>query len=489
MTRLFSSVRLALTLTMVLLCAVAVSVSGVSTGSGAATTGTPLPPAWELCVLQGLNAPLTADNVADLDRWQAAEGGSTNNTAAYNPFNTMRTTDVNGNPLPIDNETNGFPAYANWLAGCAGTVATLLQPNMWVITQALRAGNVSPPPAFLAIVDQSAWCAPSADGTPCYADAIAGYTSTLSSLPRSAALDVYGNVKSDLTAYLQDLGAVTADQAAVQQRTLDLATTAAGVASAERGYSRVEQSLGKFGVAEYVNSGLFEDSSFAGGVPGTPTFGHPNAQGVVAEQYQHVAESILLARQTEAQAALKVAQTQHQDAARALALAAATLTSDETTEHQALGQLVSNLSTMQSAGACTTVSLAASGGAGAPTGTTTTTNPAGTSDTTSTTSTTTSTTSTTSTTTTVAGPTPTVAVVPGSSGSTTTTSTTTTTTTVPPTTSTTTTTAPPTSAPTTTTTTTTTPDTGTGSTTPAAAPAGVTALQGCVTAFTPPAAA
>ena len=417
--------------------------------------------------------------MADLDKWQVEEGGSTNNTAAYNPFNTMRTTDISGNPLPIDNESNGFPAYANWLAGCAGTVATLLQPNMWVVTQALRAGNVSPPPAFLAIVDQSAWCAPSADGTPCYADAIAGYTSTLSSLPRSSALDVYGNVKSDLSSYLQDLGSVTTDQGVVQQRTLDLASTASEVTRTQHAYQRIEHTLGKFAVAEYVSSGLFEESSFAGGQPGTPSFGHPNAQGVIAEQYQHVAESNLLDWQAGAAAALKGAEARHQDAARSLALAAATLTSDETAEHQALDQLVSNLSTMQSAGACTTVSLAAtpSGATTPTTGTTTTTSPAVSPNTTSTTSTTTSTTSTT--TTTEAGPTPTVAVAPGSSGSTTTTTTSTTT---PPsttsTTSTTTTTAPATSG-TATTTTTTVPGAASGtSSTPTATPAGVERVAG-----------
>src|SRR5580704_13100384 len=61
---------------------------------------TPLPPGRELCILQALTAPATAANVADLDEWQAAEGGSTNNTAAFNPYNTYRMTDVTGAPLP-----------------------------------------------------------------------------------------------------------------------------------------------------------------------------------------------------------------------------------------------------------------------------------------------------------------------------------------------------------------------------------------------------
>ena len=65
-------------------------------GAALRSSDTPLPPGWELCVLQGLNAPVTAANVTDLDQWQAAEGGSTNNTAAYNPFNTRRMTDARG---------------------------------------------------------------------------------------------------------------------------------------------------------------------------------------------------------------------------------------------------------------------------------------------------------------------------------------------------------------------------------------------------------
>ena len=71
----------------------------------------------ELCILQGLQAPVTAVNVADLDQWQAAEGGSTNNSAADNPFNTMRTTDNTGAALPASISSNGFPAFSTWLAG------------------------------------------------------------------------------------------------------------------------------------------------------------------------------------------------------------------------------------------------------------------------------------------------------------------------------------------------------------------------------------
>ena len=106
-------------------------------------------------MLQGVSAPVTQANVDDLDAWQAAEGGSTNNSAAYNPFNTRRTTDVTNATIPSVASGNGFPAFGSWLDGCAATVATLLQMNMWSITAALQAGNVAPPGAFLAMVDQS----------------------------------------------------------------------------------------------------------------------------------------------------------------------------------------------------------------------------------------------------------------------------------------------------------------------------------------------
>ena len=69
---------LALTLRLVLAAAAAVlGVGAFSAGSGASVKessvgGTPLPAGWELCILQGINAPATQANVADLDEWQLA---------------------------------------------------------------------------------------------------------------------------------------------------------------------------------------------------------------------------------------------------------------------------------------------------------------------------------------------------------------------------------------------------------------------------------
>src|SRR5579863_4346198 len=92
--------------------------------------GTPLPAGWELCILQGIGAPGTAANIAALDEWQSAEGGSTANAAAFNPCNTRRMTDASGTALPVSGAPGGFAAFTTWQAGCAATVATLLQPTM-----------------------------------------------------------------------------------------------------------------------------------------------------------------------------------------------------------------------------------------------------------------------------------------------------------------------------------------------------------------------
>ena len=154
MTFILRPLRVVLTVATVALCASAFTLLGVPGSAPAGANFTALPTGWELCVLQGTGAPATAANVADLDGWQLEEGGSTNNTAAFNPFNTGRTTDVTGASVPTV-ASPGFPAFANWLAGCAATVATLLQPNMATITAGLRAGNIAPPAAFLALVDQS----------------------------------------------------------------------------------------------------------------------------------------------------------------------------------------------------------------------------------------------------------------------------------------------------------------------------------------------
>ncbi len=446
---------------------------------------TPLPPGWELCILQGVAAPATPANIADLDEWQAAEGGSTNNTAAFNPFNSLRTTDVTGAQIPGVDTSNNFPAFSSWAAGCSATAATLLQPNMWVITAALRAGNVTPASAFLAVVDQSSWCAVSPAGVPCYVNEVLSGTESLpASLPVSSALNVYGNVTSDLHAYQRSIAAVSADQNEVGIRDLALAAAGSNVASARSQLGAASRSLQKFAVSEYVSSGLYSGAPLVsnGGTQPLPLSTPLDSDGVVVQQYLGVAANNLLTQKGAADDVLKGAEQRRDAASRALARTAVTLTSDETEENQDLTQLIKDVGTLEHAGACATVTItpppsSGTDAAGVTSTTTTTTAPPSTSTTVSTTTTTTATTVPPTTTTTTTFPSGAVAATP---------TTTTTTSTLAPTTTTTTTTQP--AEPPTTTTTTTvplaaTPATGTAPPTEAT---GVAALQGCIATFAPP---
>jgi hypothetical protein len=449
-------------------------------GAALRSSDTPLPPGWELCVLQGVNAPVTAANVTDLDQWQAAEGGSTNNTAAYNPFNTRRMTDPLGAPIPGVVSSNGFPAFASWAAGCEATVATLFQPNMWSITSALRAGTIAPAGAFLAVVDQSAWCAPSADGVPCYANAVLGVAGTLPDfVAHSAALDVYGNVKSDLLAYQLAVAAIIADQGVMAARSEQLAAEQSQVSAARAQADTAARALRRFAIDEYVSSGLYSSASLANLGVGVNPHSAQDADGVIAQQYLGITANDLLAADKVASAAVHASLARRDDAARAVTQATFRLASDTAAEHRTLTRMVADVATMQIAGACTTVAIAA------PTPTGAAPNAAGTTGSTTTVPTTTTTTTTTTvptTTTTTTVPPTTTTTVLGTTGTTIpliVVPTTTTTTTVPPTTTSTTT-------PPTTTTTTTVPGTQSTASPQNANPAGVAALQGCVASLAPP---
>ncbi len=490
MTRIFRSVGFVLALAVAGLGAGAGAFASPAGGNVAVSSSgfTPLPPGWELCILEGLTAPATAANVADLDQWQAAEGGSTNNTAAFNPFNTQRTTDNSGAPIPGITSANGFPAFPSWSAGCAATVATLFQPNMWVITAALRAGNVTPAPAFLAVVDQSSWCAPSPGGVPCYVNAMEVTPGSLVlDVPASSALDVYSNVNTDLKSYQQSLTTVAADENVEAIRNLSLAATESEVAAAQDHFAASSRALRSFAISEYVNSGLYSGAPLVSNGSTQPlTAKTPqSSDGVVAQQYLGVATTNLVSANNAAVGAVKDSKQHRSAAAKALARAALALTTDEVAENRDLTQLIKDVGTLEHAGACATVTIT----------------PPPSSTVTATPGVTTSTTTTTTTTTTVP-PTTTTTLPP-------TTTTTTTTTTIPPTTTTTVPTSIPLIVPTPTTTTTTTtippsttttmlPPTTTTTTLPAAAQpatatappaeaAGVSALQGCIATFAPPA--
>ncbi len=462
-------------------CTAALSVeSAPSPGPAGAVSvvGTPLPPGWELCILQGVSAPATAANIADLDEWQAVEGGSTNNTAAFNPYNTRRTTDRSGAPLPLTLSSNGFPAFDNWLAGCAATVATLLQQNMWAIDVTLDAGGVMPATSFLATVDQTQWCAPS-NGQPCYIDEITGGSSAVRAVPAvltaSSALQVYGNVNADLRAYQLSLVALSSDQSAQATRSQALVAADAAVTTAREAYEVLQRRLGTFGVAEYVTGKMFEGSDFLGGTNASTQ----DAQSAAANQYADVTANGLVTRAHAAAETVGHAEATRTDIAHRLAQASAAVLADTAAENRALVMLMADVDMLQTAGACTAVPAVATPAADSSTGAVGGNNPTDASTTTSTTPPSTGSRG------------PSVLGSPGDG---------TTTTTVPPadgapTTSTTTSTSP-----TTTTTgvqpapppggdsstTTTSPSPGATSTpTESANPGGITSLQGCVAGFAP----
>jgi hypothetical protein len=451
------------------------SASGPSAASPSGGGGvTPLPAGWELCIMQGLAAPATQANVADLDQWQEAEGGSTNNTAAYNPFNTARTTDVNNNPLPAIVSANGFPAFNNWISGCAATVATILQPNMTSIAAGLRAGNVSPPSAFLAVVDQSQWCAPSADGTPCYQSQILGTNGSLATqvLNASSALDVFGNVRSDLRAYQTAVAAVASAQQTVAMTNQQLSAAQSSLSTARSRASAAEAALRRFAVNEYVNSGLYQTSTVVSGTDNAP-FGTPSQDGVTAHEYATDIASDLLSHSQAAKAAEKEALAQRDAVEKTLQQAVGTLTSDNSSENRSLVRLVADVTTLQNAGACTTAQITAPPATSTPGGSPSTSTP-GSSTPTPTTTTTTTTVPPTTTTTTEAPTTTSTTFLNLTNGSGTTTTTTTTT-------------APSSTTTSSSTTTTTVPSDAASSSAPPPNPnpAGLQVLQGCVTALAP----
>ncbi len=98
--------------------------------------GTALPAGWAEDVLDGIGAPHTRENIAFLQAWQRREGGSTNNTASYNPLcTTLRATgSVSMNKV-------GVQAYPDWATGCKATVDTLLKPAYKPLVTFLRAGG------------------------------------------------------------------------------------------------------------------------------------------------------------------------------------------------------------------------------------------------------------------------------------------------------------------------------------------------------------
>jgi hypothetical protein len=298
-------------------------------------------------------------------------------------------------------------------------------------------------------------------------------------LSASSALDVFGNVRTDLHSYQDSVTSDALAQLAVATTTQQLTAAQSILTSARTRAAGAQTALRTFAVNEYMSSGLYVASPLVSGT-NNGAFGTQSQNGVVAHQYATVVASDLLAQTQAATTAVKVALGQRNGVQKTLQKNETTLTSDNANESHALVRLVADVETLQKAGACTTAVIATptpgapggtapsstSGSSAAPSTTTTTVAP-----------TTTTTSSTTTTTTTTPGG---ISLVKPLG--------TTTTTTVPPTTTTT-------VAPTTTTTTVPAGSgggsgSGAGSApVPTANPGGLQVLQGCVTALAPSASA
>lgn len=318
--------------------------------------GTLLPPGWELCVLQGVGASGTQDNVTNLDEWQVAEGGSTANNAAYNPFNTRNVTDSNGTPVPALVSSDGFPAFTTWAAGCAATVATLLQPNMAPIVAALKTGNISPPGLFLSEVDRSPWCAPSADGVPCYASQIlAGQLIKAliggSSRQLKDALTSFSNTGSDLRSYEQDAYVAAADQTLLAAKDEQLAVTAQEVAVAQGTLSRATRALRQLALDDYTSaSGVRTDAHLQ-------LFGPSNDQAAVAQYLGNIVASVLTVRYDQAKAVVRTSIAKEQEATASVAQATTVLDSAAAAESKALSGLEADVKGIETGLSCTAPSL------------------------------------------------------------------------------------------------------------------------------------
>ena len=315
-----------------------------------------LPSGWELCILQGLGAPLTSANVADLDQWQAAEGGSTANDIAYNPFNTMRSTDHDEATLPAAFTSSGFPAFATWVDGCAATVATILQPNMAPIATALVAGNVTPPAAFLAVVDQTPWCAPS-DGVPCYMSVIGG----LASPTASGALDLYQATTTAVTAYDGDVRAASAIEAGLAEDRQQLAVDDVEVSLARFGQQQALGALRKAVVYDYTSNPSLDQMA------NLVYFQTPTQRDLLGQLYSRVDLANLVGRYRTAGRMLASAQAGAQAATDAVSRDSAELAAAQDAVGQALGRADLELVALQAAGACGGTGTASSGPTPVPT--------------------------------------------------------------------------------------------------------------------------
>ena len=108
-----------------------------------------------------------------------------------------------------------------------------------------------------------------------------------------------------------------------------------------------------------MSSGLYSGAplvSSGGTQPLTPSTPQ-DSDGVVVQQYLGVAANNLVSQEGAADGVFKEAEQRRDAASKALAQAAVTLTSDQAAENKDLTQLITDVGTLEHAGACATVTI------------------------------------------------------------------------------------------------------------------------------------
>ena len=323
-----------------------VVVSGHGTAHAAsATGGAALPAAWELCILESLGAPVTATDVADLDVWQVGEGGSTQNSNTFNPYNTRRTTDVSGAGLPAVMASDGFPAFANWPAGCAATVATIVQSNMAAIRTALVAGGQSPASAFLTTVDQTPWCAPDA-GVPCYSTLIA---LGLQVTGTSRAMTLLSDTSSEVTAYARAAGQLVSLEGTLGAQQGDLTAAKAADVAAQQVVQGARQALQTLAVYDYTSNPSLDR------IASLDQFEAPTQGDQLRQFYERVDLTREVRQLAQAQTVLHDAEAHTAAVEGDIAATKQAISATQSDELRSLSRLGADVSTLHGAGACPTV--------------------------------------------------------------------------------------------------------------------------------------
>ena len=362
MPRFISSVRIVLALLVagLGLCALSSTAGAAPVAAVAAPGDTMLPAGWELCVLQGLAAPATQANVDDLDEWQAAEGGSTNNSAAYNPFNTRRTTDLNNAPLPARGllqrisrlldvggrlrGDGGHAAPAEHVVdhrGAAGRERRARRACSWP-TSTRASGAPRRPTAHRATPTRSSGRRAS---SPRHCSV---------RLLRSASTRTSSRTSS---AYEQAVAASAVDQGVLTSRNQELAAAQAAVSTAQGSLAAAQPCVAAIrGRRVREQRAVREQLVHERGPPdAVRAAGRERRGGTAIRERRRVRPPVARSRQ-------RPRPCQRRWSGRAAATAAlgqanATLASDTSAENRDLARLVNDVATLQTAGACTTVQL------------------------------------------------------------------------------------------------------------------------------------